>query len=105
MKPQLSNKECNSRDNYNGQVSGSMTCAQAAQNTRPQVSYSHYLDISNNKNVFQTAAGSPLLCLSSSGSWHLAGLLAHKPDTSSRERPLVFSSVMAVRDWIDSTIG
>ena len=43
--------------------------------------------------------------LSSSGSWQLHGLLTYKLETRSRKRPLVFSSIMAVREWIDNTVG
>jgi len=84
-RPSISIDSCNSTDFYNGMLSDSMFCA--GNNTSP------------------ANPGSPLMCISPSGFWHLHGLTTSWLGRQSDRRPQVYSSIVSVREWIDNTIG
>ena len=91
--PSLTTEECNSAEHYAGLVPASSLCT-------------HHTVLASTRSV-QGGAGSPLLCLSeSTGSWEVVGLLSHMQGTHyTRQRPLVFSSVLEARTWVASTVG
>ncbi len=59
------------------------------------------------RHVFQSDAGAPLLCSSGDGVWSLHGVLAHEGQCRARPHPDVFGAVAQEKThtWIRSTIG
>ncbi|KAG0715555.1 Transmembrane protease serine 9 [Chionoecetes opilio] len=49
--------------------------------------------------------GTPLMCRSESGAWHLEGLLTHHTLCGRAHHPAVFTALHALQPWLSNTIG
>nr|CAD7425849.1 unnamed protein product [Timema monikensis] len=88
--PTIDLNECNSTKHYSGFVTEDDICA-------------GFTDV--DKSPCYNDEGSPLMCISDNGMWELQGVLAHHSNCGRGYHPSIFSSVSAVRSWVETTIG
>ncbi|PSN42124.1 hypothetical protein C0J52_19796, partial [Blattella germanica] len=49
--------------------------------------------------------GAPLMCVSEGGVWELQGVLSYHSNCGRGYHPSIFSSITAVRGWVEKTVG
>jgi secreted trypsin-like serine protease len=87
--PVVDKKVCNSEEHYNGHLAVFDICT-GARTDKPTCKHD---------------TGAPLMCLNSEGSWKLTGILSHEGECLTKSHPDVFTSTVALNEWISKTIG
>jgi secreted trypsin-like serine protease len=55
--------------------------------------------------LLQNDEGAPLMCISEGGVWELQGVLSYHSNCGQGYHPSIFSSITAVRGWVEKTVG
>uniref|UniRef100_A0A1B6DTY3 Peptidase S1 domain-containing protein n=2 Tax=Clastoptera arizonana TaxID=38151 RepID=A0A1B6DTY3_9HEMI len=88
--PTIDLEECNSTNHYSGFVTENEICA-------------GFTDAE--KTPCYNDEGAPLMCMSEGGVWELQGVLSYHSNCGRGYHPSIYSSVSAVRNWLEKTVG
>ncbi|KAJ9589246.1 hypothetical protein L9F63_017545 [Diploptera punctata] len=88
--PTIDLNDCNSTKHYAGFITAQEICA-------------GFTDA--DKSPCYNDEGAPLMCVSEGGVWELQGVLSYHSNCGRGYHPSIFSSITAVRGWVEKTVG
>ncbi|XP_069682379.1 uncharacterized protein [Periplaneta americana] len=88
--PTMDLRECNSTKHYAGFITDDEICA-------------GFTD--GEKSPCYNDEGAPLMCVSEGGVWELQGVLSYHSNCGRGYHSSIFSSITAVRSWVEKTVG
>ncbi|XP_033607737.1 uncharacterized protein LOC111865478 isoform X2 [Cryptotermes secundus] len=88
--PTIDLRDCNSTKHYAGFITQDEICA-------------GFTDAE--KSPCYNDEGAPLMCVSEGGVWELQGVLSYHSNCGQGYHPSIFSSITAVRGWVEKTVG
>uniref|UniRef100_A0A1V1FNG4 Putative serine protease 69 isoform A n=1 Tax=Reticulitermes speratus TaxID=60591 RepID=A0A1V1FNG4_9NEOP len=88
--PTIDLRDCNSSKHYAGFITDDEICA-------------GFTDAE--KSPCYNDEGAPLMCVSEGGVWELQGVLSYHSNCGQGYHPSIFSSITAVRGWVEKTVG
>ncbi|XP_068086378.1 uncharacterized protein [Anabrus simplex] len=88
--PTIDLADCNSTKHYAGFITENEICA-------------GYTDAE--RSPCYNDEGAPLMCISEGGVWELQGVLSYHSNCGRGYHPSIFSSITAVRSWVEKTVG